>query len=74
MQAVADAVGFHDRYDSAPKQFAHPVGIVFATPAGIVSSYLLGVGYRPADVRLAVMRAAVGRRRPYCVTGPVAVL
>lgn len=64
VQAVADAVGFHTRYNSAPKQFAHPVGIVFATPAGIVSSYLLGVAYRPADVRLAVMRAAVGGVAP----------
>ena len=46
MQAVADAVGFRDRFDPELKQFLHPAGIVFATPAGIVSSYLLGVGYR----------------------------
>ena len=60
MQAVADAVGFHDRFDPELKQFVHPVGIVFATPAGIVSSYLLGVGYRPGDVRLGVTRARLG--------------
>lgn len=58
--AVADAVGFHDRFDPALKQFVHPVGVVFATPAGIVSSYLLGVGYQPADVRLGVTRAESG--------------
>jgi len=60
VQAVAGAVGFHDRFDPELKQFMHPVGIVFATPAGVVSSYLLGVGYRPADVRLGVTRAEWG--------------
>jgi protein SCO1/2 len=60
VQAVADAIGFHDRFDPEFKQFVHPVGIVFATPAGIVSSYLLGVGYRPGDVRLGVTRARLG--------------
>jgi protein SCO1 len=59
-QAVANAVGFHERFDPKLKQFAHPVGIVFATPTGAVSSYLLGVGYKPADVRLGVTRAASG--------------
>jgi protein SCO1/2 len=60
VRAVADAVGFHDRFDPALKQYLHPVGIVFATPAGAVSSYLLGVGYRPGDVRLGVTRARLG--------------
>lgn len=60
VQAVANAVGFHERFDPELKQFAHPVGIVFATPTGAVSSYLLGVGYQPADVRLGVTWAASG--------------
>jgi protein SCO1 len=60
VQAVADAVGFRNRFDPEFKQFVHPVGIVFATPAGVVSSYLLGVGYRPGDVRLGVTRAQWG--------------
>jgi protein SCO1 len=58
--AVAGAVGFHDRFDPDLKQLVHPTGIVFATPAGIVSGYLLGVGYRAEDVRLAVTRASWG--------------
>jgi len=60
VQTVANAVGFHERFDPELKQFAHPVGIVFATSTGAVSSYLLGVGYQPADVRLGVTRAASG--------------
>lgn len=60
LQAVADSIGFRDRFDPELKQFVHPTGVVFATPSGIVSSYLLGVGYAPADVRLGVTRAESG--------------
>lgn len=61
IKAVADAVGLRDRFDPQTRQFAHPAGIVFVTPDGIVSSYLLGVGYTPAAVRSAVQRAGAGR-------------
>jgi protein SCO1/2 len=60
VQSIADAVGFHDRFDIQLRQFVHPSGIVFVTPSGVVSSYLLGVGYQPGDVRLAVTRAERG--------------
>jgi len=60
VQVVADSVGFRDRFDPELKQFLHPAGVVFVTPAGIISSYLLGVGYEPADVRLSVTRASLG--------------
>jgi protein SCO1 len=60
VQAVADAVGFRDRFDPDLKQFLHPAGIVFTTASGVVSSYLLGVGYEPGDVRLGVTRATLG--------------
>jgi protein SCO1 len=72
VQAVANAVGFHGRFDPDLKQFAHPVGIIFATPAGVVSSYLLGVGYLPADVRRGVTQAAAGRIA--AVASPVLLL
>ena len=61
IQPVADAVGFRDRLDQQTKQFVHPAGLVFVTSAGTISSYLLGVGYTPADIRSAVQRASVGR-------------
>jgi protein SCO1/2 len=60
VQDLASAAGFHDRSDPERKTFAHPVGVVFATPGGVISSYLPGVGYRAGDVRLAVMRAMTG--------------
>jgi protein SCO1 len=60
VDAIANAVGFQDRFDPKLNQFMHPSGIVFITPGGVVSSYLLGVGYQPNDVRLALTRAAQG--------------
>ena len=60
IDAVASAVGFRSRFDPEFKQFLHPAGIVFLAPDGIVSSYLLGVGYRPGDIALGVTRARGG--------------
>jgi protein SCO1 len=59
--AVTDAVGFRSRFDPKSQQFIHPAGIVFVTATGVVSNYLLGVGYTPVDVRSALHSADVGR-------------
>jgi protein SCO1/2 len=69
VRAVADAVGFHYRYDPAIDQYAHPAGIMIVTPRGTVARYLLGVGFRPLDLRLALTEAAHGR-----ISSPVADL
>ncbi len=58
--AVKRAVGFRDRYDDQVKQFLHPAGVVVLTKAGLVSSYLQGVGYSGGDLRAAVLRAGDG--------------
>jgi protein SCO1/2 len=58
--AVTDAVGFRSRFDPKSQQFIHPTGIVFVTATGVVSNYLLGVGYTPVDVRSALHSANVG--------------
>lgn len=72
IDAVGGAVGFRSRFDPDLKQFIHPAGIVFATAAGVVSSYLLGLGYDPADLRLGVTRAELGRLAPLAI--PVLLL
>jgi protein SCO1/2 len=59
--AVTRAVGFRNRFDPDAQQFVHPAGIVFVTPEGVVSNYLLGVGYTPVDVRSALRTAGMGR-------------
>jgi protein SCO1 len=60
LEAISDAVGFRSRLNPQRNTFIHPAGVVFATPDGRVSSYLLGVGYAPAEVREAVARAKSG--------------
>jgi protein SCO1/2 len=55
---VASAAGFRDQpAHGAGREWIHPAGVAFATPEGTLSSYLLGVGYHPKAVRLAVERA-----------------
>ncbi|HEX3949736.1 MAG TPA: SCO family protein [Steroidobacteraceae bacterium] len=72
IDAVAAAVGFHDRWDYAARQFLHPAGITIATQDARVSGYLLGVGYRPSAVRDAVFRAATGA--PPAYANPILLL
>lgn len=61
IKAVTDAIGFRHRFDPESKEFVHPAGIVFVTGSGMVSNYLLGVGYTPTDLRSAVRQAGSGR-------------
>ena len=58
--AVSDALGFHYRADVSAQKFAHPAGVVFVTSDGVISSYLLGLGYRAKDIQHAVAIAARG--------------
>jgi protein SCO1 len=58
--AVAQAVGFPYRYDPGIDQYVHPAGITVATPTGTISRYILGVGYRPLDLRLGISEAGAG--------------
>lgn len=58
---VAASAGFPFRYDAAVDQFAHPAGIVVATPEGRIARYLLGIDYRPLDLKLALTEASDNR-------------
>ena len=60
IEAVSSTVGYTARYDEKLKQYLHPTGIVFVAKTGRVSSYLLGVGYKPGDVNTGVVRARAG--------------
>ncbi len=60
IDAVASAAGYRSKFDPALAQFMHPAGLVFATPGGLVSGYLLGVGYSPGDVQAGLSRAGRG--------------
>jgi protein SCO1 len=56
--ALQHTIGYRATFDAQGKQFIHPAGVVVTTPWGAVSGYLLGVGYRPMDLRQAITRAA----------------
>lgn len=58
---LANAVGFQFRYDPKFDQFAHPSCVMLLTPEGRVSRYLLGLGYRPLDLRLGLVEASEHR-------------
>jgi protein SCO1/2 len=61
IHAVAEAAGFPYRRDPRTGQYAHPAGFLVLTPTGRISRYILGVRYRPRDVRLALVDAGGGK-------------
>ncbi len=55
---LASAVGFRYVYDEKTDQFAHPAGIMVATPEGKLSHYFYGISYSPRDVRFSLIEAS----------------
>ncbi len=58
VKRLADAVGFHYRWDEETKQFAHAAAVMIITPEGKVSRYLFGTQYAPQDLRMGLIEAA----------------
>ena len=58
IRQLTRAAGFRYVWDEQTQQYAHPAGIVIATPRGRVSRYLFGIDYGPRDLRLAVLDAS----------------
>ncbi len=56
--ALAQAVGFHYRWDERTRQFAHAAGIMLITPEGRVAQYYYGARYFPSDLRLGLIEAS----------------
>ena len=61
IRQLTRAAGFRYVWDASLQQFAHPAGIVIATPHGKVSRYLFGIDYGPRDLRLALLDASKER-------------
>lgn len=55
---LAREVGFRFAYDPTVHQYAHPSGIVVATPTGRVARYFLGVKYSPTDLAASLEQAS----------------
>lgn len=60
IRRLADAVGYHYRYDPAIHQFAHGSGLVMLDPRGHVSQYFLGIEYPPAELEKSIQLADRG--------------
>ena len=60
IRALAAAVGFHYFYDPASQQFAHPSGLMVATPQGVLSKYFYGVEFDPNLLRQSLLEASGG--------------
>jgi protein SCO1/2 len=61
IKAVTDAAGFHFVWDEKTQQFAHPSGIIVATPDGKLSRYFFGIEYASRDVKFALIESSAGR-------------
>ncbi len=61
-KAVADSAGFN--YRRQGDMYMHPGAIIVLTPKGVISRYLYGTSFVPADVELAVKQAAGGQIIP----------
>lgn len=58
IHALADAVGFHYRYDPKTKMFFHGAGVMLLTPQGRAARYLYGVDYAAKDLKLGLIEAS----------------
>ena len=61
IKAVTDAAGFAFVWDEQTQQFAHPSGIIVATPEGKLARYFFGIEYAPRDVKFALIESSAGR-------------
>ena len=61
IKALTAAAGFRYAWDDKTRQFAHPSGIVIATPQGKLSRYFFGIEYAPRDVKFALIESSAGR-------------
>jgi protein SCO1/2 len=61
-RAVADSTGF--KYQRKGDMYVHPGAIMVLTPRGILSRYIYGTTFVPADVEIAVKQAAEGAVLP----------
>jgi protein SCO1/2 len=61
-KAVADSAGFN--YRKQGDMYVHPGAVIILTPKGIISRYLYGTSFLPADIELGVKEAAGGQVLP----------
>jgi protein SCO1/2 len=61
IRRLADTVGFQYVYDPKSKQYAHPAGLVIATPSGRIARYIYGVDFPANNLRWSLIDASSGK-------------
>lgn len=61
VRALADAVGFHYRWDETTQQYAHAAGAFVFTPDGRLSRTLYGISFPQKNFGLALREAGSGQ-------------
>jgi protein SCO1/2 len=61
IHSLTQAAGVHYLYDARQDMYAHPAGIVLATPKGQIARYLMGVTIAPTLLSSSVALAAANR-------------
>lgn len=62
IRKLTDSVGFE--FKAWGKEFIHPGVLVVLSPRGVVTRYMYGINFLPADMEMAVDEAAKGLARP----------
>lgn len=60
VEALNESIGLTVRQDPETGEFAHPAGLVVATPDGVISRYLFGLEPSPRDLRMALVESSAG--------------
>ena len=71
-RAVADSTGYKYR-KQGEDMFMHPGVIMVLTPEGIISRYIYGTSYLPAEVAMAIGEAKAGEVRPTISKGTLGI-
>ena len=61
IRRLTGVAGFRYTYDAKSDQYAHPAGLIVATPGGRISRYIYGVDFPASDLRLALVEASSGK-------------
>ena len=61
IDALANAVGYHYKYDAAKDQFSHGAAIIVLTTDGTLSQYFYGIEFAGQDIRLALVQSSQGK-------------
>ncbi len=60
IKTLADAIGFRYQWNEDAEQYAHPAAVTFTSPDGLITRYLVGVGFDPTEVRAALAESSDG--------------